>query len=133
MDAGSQQRRLHFDPALPAPAQKSLQGHSVATWNSGNAGASAAESNGNSALPAWGSLDVVTTHMSGGYLLSSRTNYTDEAVLTEHFTYHSDFGAQYFTVTAVVDDLGRSNITSSTFRKEPNGTRFNPTDCEIIR
>jgi hypothetical protein len=133
IDAGSQRRRLHFDPDMPAPSEKSLQGHSVATWNLGNAGASMTESSDVTTVPVWGSLDVVTTNMSGGYLLSSRTNYTDNAVLTEHFTYHADFGAEYFTVTAVVEDLGRSNITSSTFRKERNGSGFNPTDCEIVR
>jgi hypothetical protein len=134
LDAGSQRRRLHFDPDLPAPTQKSLQGFSRAKWDLGNAGASLLESgSGVPALPVWGSLDVVTSQMSGGFLLSSRTSYTDEAVLTEHFTFHSDFGAEYFTVTAVVEDLGSSNITSSTFRKERNGSKFQPTGCEIIR
>lgn len=134
MDAGSQRRLLHFDPDSRAPAEKSLQGYSVAQWDYGNAGAQFAESGSDvNQLPAWGSLDVVTTSMSGGYLLSSRTSYTDEAVLTEHFTRHSNFGADYFTVTAVVADQGRSNITSSTFRKERTGTNFEPTGCEIIR
>jgi hypothetical protein len=134
MDAGSQRRLLHFDSDEPAPMQKSLQGYSIARWNTGNAGARLAETSaGTPQLPEWGSLDVVTTNMSGGYLLSSRTNYTDEATLSEYFTWHSDFGADYFTVTAVVEDLGRSNITSSTFRRERNGSKFEPTGCEIVR
>jgi hypothetical protein len=134
MDAGSQRRLLHFDSQPPAGTENSLQGYSAAKWNYGNAGADFAQARDDAAkIPVWGSLDVVTTHMSGGHLLSSRTNYTDEAVLTEHFTYHSDFGAEYFTVTAVVADQGRSNITSSTFRKERNGRNFDQTGCEILR
>jgi hypothetical protein len=134
MDAGSQRRLLHFDSQAPAPTEKSLQGYSAAKWNYGNAGADFAQGrNDTTQLPVWGSLDVVTTNMSGGYLLSSRTSYTDEAILTEHFTRHTDFGAEYFTVTAVVEDQGRSNITSSTFRKERNGADFDPTGCEILR
>ena len=42
--------------------------------------------------------------MTGGYLLSSRAAYSENAVLTEHFTRHSDFGVDYFTVTAIVED-----------------------------
>jgi len=134
MDAGSQRRLLHFESDSPPPGEKSLQGYSAAKWNYGNAGAEFARTGNDAAqLPAWGSLDVVTMNMSGGYLLSSRTNYTDEAILTEHFTRHSDFGAEYFTVTAVVEDQGRSNITSSTFRKERDGSDFEPTGCEILR
>jgi hypothetical protein len=134
MDAGTQTRVLHFDPAAAAPAQKTLQGYSIAKWNTGNAGRNTPQSRDGNFVPRpWGSLEVETTNMSGGYLLSSRSNYTDEAKLTEHFTYHSDFGTEYFTVTAVVDDGGSQLITSSTFKKEPNGSKFSPMGCEIVR
>ncbi len=55
--------------------------------------------------PRWGNLKVVTTNLTGGYLLSSRNTYSENAVLTENFTRHSDFGAGYFTVTAVIEDV----------------------------
>ena len=52
-------------------------------------------------------------------------------MLTEHFTRHSDFGQEYFTVTAVVEDQGGGggrggalSTTSSTFKKEPNNSKF---------
>ena len=124
MDAGTQARILHFSPTSPSPSEKTLQGYSVATWEVGGAAAAA---------PRWGSLKVVTTNMRGGYLLSSRSSYSDNAVLTEHFTRHSDFGTDYFTVTAVVEDGASTRVTSSTFKKEPNGSKFNPTACEIVR
>jgi hypothetical protein len=134
LDAGSQRRVLHFDSAGAAPSGKTLQGYSVAAWQTGDRGRRGRAGGGTPATPpAWGSLEVVTTNMSGGYLLSSRSNYTDEAVLTEHFTYHEDFGDAYFTVTAIVDDGGTRNITSSTFKKEPSGAMFNRSGCEIKR
>ena len=66
-------------------------------------------------------------------MLSSRSSYSDNVVLTEHFTRHSDFGAEYFTVTAIIEDGPTTRVTSSTFKKESNGSKFNPTGCEIVR
>src|SRR5688500_1672187 len=134
MDAGKQTRLLHFG-AAPAPPQRTLQGHSVATWNTGarGGGGRGGPGGGGGAPPAWGSLQVVTTNMTSGYLLSSRAPYSETAVLTEHFTRHSDFGQEYFTVTAIVADGPTTRISSSTFKKEPNGSKFSPTGCEVVR
>ena len=85
------------------------------------------------APPAWGSLHVVTTGMTGGYLLTSRSNYSARAVLREQFVYHSDFGADYMTVVAIIEDGGSTGVTSSTFKKEADGSRFSPTACEVFR
>jgi hypothetical protein len=71
--------------------------------------------------------------MTGGYLLSSRSSYGENAVLTEHFTRHSDFGVEYFTVTAALEEGGQNRITSSTFKKEPDGSKFSKSGCEIVR
>jgi hypothetical protein len=130
MDAGKQTRLLHFTAAQP-PAERTLQGHSVAAWDVGRGGRGGRGAP--AAPPAWGSLRVVTTNMTGGYLLSSRASYSANAVLTEHFTRHQDFGTEYFTVTAVVEDGPLTRISSSTFKKEPNGAKFAPTGCEVIR
>jgi hypothetical protein len=134
LDAGKQTRLLHFG-AAPAPPQRTLQGHSVATWNTGarGRGGRGGPGGGAAAPPAWGSLQVVTTNMTNGYLLSSRAPYSENAVLTEHFTRHADFGTEYFTVTAIVADGPTTRISSSTFKKEPNGSRFSPTGCEVVR
>jgi hypothetical protein len=139
MDAGTQSRLLHFDRTQPPPTQKTLQGYSVATWDVGRAGGGFGGGGGNARggaappAPRWGSLRVVTTNVSGGYLLSSRNTYSENAVLTEHFTRHADFGAEYFTVTATVEDGGANRTTSSTFKKEPDGSKFSPTGCEVVR
>jgi hypothetical protein len=132
MDAGKQTRLLRFG-ATPTPPQRTLQGHSVATWNTGARGGGRGGGGAAPAPPAWGSLTVVTTNMTGGYLLSSRAAYSENAVLTEHFTRHADFGQEYFTVTAIVADGPTTRISSSTFKKEPNGSKFSPTGCEIVR
>jgi hypothetical protein len=139
MDAGNQTRLLHFVPITPAPGEKTLQGYSVASWelNAGarGGGRGGPPPGGPAAAPAprWGSLDVVTTNLSGGYLLSSRSAYSENAVLTEYFSRHTDFGQDYFTVTAQIQDGPMTRVTSSTFKKEPNGAKFSPGPCEIVR
>jgi hypothetical protein len=140
MDAGNQTRLFHFMPETPRPAEKTLQGYSVATWEL-NAGARggrggpppAGPGAGAPPAPRWGSMNVVTTSLSGGYLLSSRSLYSENAVLTEYFSHHSDFGQDYFTVTAQLQDGPVTRVTSSTFKKEPNGSKFSPGACEIVR
>lgn len=132
MDAGTQTRLLRFG-APPAPAEKTLQGYSVATWEAGGGARGGGARGGAPAAPRWGSLNVVTTNMKSGFLLSSRSQYSENAVLTEYFTRHTDFGTDYFTVTATVVDGGTTRTTSSTFKKEPNGSKFRPTTCEVVR
>src|SRR5205085_6813290 len=135
----NQTRLLHFNPAAPPPAEKTLQGYSVATWELGAAarggGRGGAPGPGApaAAAPRWGSLNATTTNLSGGYLLSSRSPYSENAVLTEYFSKHTDFGQDYFTVTAQIQDGPTTRVTSSTFKKEPNGAKFSPGPCEIVR
>lgn len=138
MDSGTQTRLFHFNTATAPPGEKTLQGYSIAAWEVGNAGRGGGRGGpggpgGAPAAPRWGSLKVVTTNMRVGYLLSSRSSYSDNAVLTEHFTRHSDFGVEYFTVTAIVEDGATTRVTSSTFKKEPNGTKFSPSGCDVVR
>ena len=110
MDSGTQTRLFHFNATVPPNTPKSLQGYSVATWETGRGGGGGFGGGGGNrgggapaAAPRWGNLKVVTTNLTGGYLLSSRNTYSDNAVLTENFSRHSDFGAEYFTVTAVIE------------------------------
>jgi hypothetical protein len=138
MDAGTQTRLLHFGQ-VPAPAQRTLQGHSVANWDTGAAGrgggfGGGGRGGGAPAAARWGQLRVVTTNTTGGYLLSSRNSYSENAVITEYFMPHSDFGAQYMTVmTSIEDGGGQPRIVSSTFKKEPDGSKFKPSGCEVVR
>ena len=125
-DAGRQTRTLRFGPADP-PAVGSWQGHSVASWESG-AGRAAGPG------PRWGSLRVVTTAMTAGYLRRNGVPYSGQAVLTEYFDRHSlPDGSEWITVTSIVNDpryLTQEFITSTDFKKEPDGSKWRPTPCE---
>jgi len=137
MDAGTQTRLLRFGQ-VPAPAQRTLQGHSVAVWDTGaRAGGFGGGGGGRGGAappaPRWGQLRVVTTNTTGGYLLSSRNTYSENAVITEYFMPHSDFGVDYMTVMTSIEDGGNPRLVSSTFKKEPNGSKFAPTGCDVVR
>jgi hypothetical protein len=131
-DAGTQTRLLRF-AATAAATEPTWQGSSAASW------VKQAQSRGlgfGGAPPAGaGVLKVVTTRMRPGYLRSNGVPYSDAAVVTESFVRHSDFGAEWFTVTTVVDDptyLTQPFITSSSFKKEPDDSKFAPTACETL-
>lgn len=136
MDSGTQTRTLHFGQS-PASAQRSLQGHSIASWETGaragGFGGGGGRGGAAPAAPRWAQLKVVTTNTTGGYLLSSRNTYSENAVITEYFAPHSDFGTDYMTVVTTIEDGGNPRIVSSTFKKEPNGSKFKPTGCEVVR
>jgi hypothetical protein len=135
MDAGKQTRLLHFGVTQAPPGEKTLQGYSIATWEVGGGGRGGRGGGAAAAPPAtrWGSLNVVTTNMKSGYLLTSRSVYSENATLTEYFTRHTDFGVDYLTVVAIITDPAGNHTTSSTFKKEPNGSKFSPTGCDIVK
>lgn len=112
-DHGLQKRHLRFDAAVPAGAAASMQGDSIARWEA----------------PA---LKVVTTHLSPGYLRKNGVPYSGDTVLTEYFNRYSAFGDEWLTVTTVVQDpkyLSREFITSSHFKRLPDGKSWRPTPC----
>jgi hypothetical protein len=137
-DAGSQRRIVYFADDAPVGGA-SLQGHSTASWEGAATGGRGGQRGfggraGNAAAdePRWDSLEIVTTDLTPGYLLTSRSWYGPDARLTELVRYHEDFGQPYFTVTAVIEENGQTtSVTSSTFRKESNDSRFERTACTI--
>jgi hypothetical protein len=143
-DAGSQRRVVRFGDAAPANSAPTLQGNSIGMWQLGNGGrrgrggpqvafGAPADGRGGAADRRWGSLEIQTTDLSPGYLLSSRSWYGDGATLTELIRFHEDFGQAYFTVTALIEQDGATiSRTSSTFRKERNDSGFDPGSCEIV-
>jgi hypothetical protein len=114
-DAGTQTRSFQFG-AAPKSAQPSWQGFSMATWD----------------MPGR-SLKVVTTNMRPGYLRRNGVPYSENAVLTEYFELAPlPGGGQMLLVTAIVDDpryLQTPFIVSSQFRKEADGSKWDPTPC----
>jgi len=134
-DAGTQTRLLHFGDAAAAPAgDGGWQGSSVARWQvAGPQRRGGAGRGRGAAPPPGGSLKVVTTRMRAGYLRKNGVPYSDKAIVTEYFDRHSEpNGDQWFTVTTIVEDptyLDDAFITSSHFKKEPDGAKWHPTPC----
>ena len=131
-DAGTQTRLFHFGGTGTKPSARSLQGFSVATWETGAAGGGGGGGFGTFAAGAMGGMKVVTTQLSPGYLRKNGVPYGENTVVTEYFDRHTDFGTEWVTMTTIVEDpqyLAQPFITSTHFKKEPDGSKWNPTAC----
>jgi hypothetical protein len=131
-DAGNQTRRLQFGAAPPAAA-RSLQGQSAARWfrQPQNRGIF-----GRGGPAAGGSLEVVTTNLTAGYLRPNGVPYSERAVVKEFFDSFTlpDNGGTWIIVTTVVDDptyLTQEFVISSQFKKESDASKWNPRPCDI--
>jgi hypothetical protein len=139
-DAGMQTRLLHFgDYKAPADAARTWQGVSVAQWQTPRPNVPMifrpAERTADAppVVPTGGSLRVVTTNLRGGYLRKNGVPYSENAVLTEHWDlYKRPNGEQWLTITTLVEDpqyLRTTRLTAPIFKKEPNGSKWDPTPC----
>jgi hypothetical protein len=112
-DAGMQTRLLHFN-SVPA-GERTWQGYSTAQWQ----------------RPA--SLRSATTNLRSGYLRKNGVPYSENAAVTEYFDIAPlPGGGQVLLVTTIVDDpqyLQQPFIVSSQFKKEANGSKWDPTPC----
>jgi len=127
-DAGTQTRLFHFSQGAAAAASssssgpRSWQGESTATWEP--------------ATPAGGgggSLRVVTSNLRAGYLRKNGVPYSERANVTEHFDVAPlPDGGTLLLVTTTVEDpvyLTGPYIVSPHFKKEPDGSKWDPTPC----
>ncbi len=109
-------------PPFLAGESASWQGHSVAEWQTPGG-----------ARPKSGSLKVVTTRLRPGYLRKNGVPYSANAVLTEYwdlFTLPS--GEAWITITSTVEDplyLRAPWLTALHFKKEPDGSKWDPSPC----
>jgi hypothetical protein len=81
----------------------------------------------------WASLKVVTTSFSAGWLRFNGVPYSEDALLTEYYDVFAEGDDVWFTVTTIVDDpeyLNEPFVTSSNFRREPNGSKWRPAPCK---
>ena len=128
-DAGTQTRLLHFDKSLKPAGERTWQGWSVAEWEFAGG-----EGRGAAGAARTGSLKVVTTNMRAGYLRKNGVPYSEDTTMTEYFDRHMDFGDQWFTVMAIVEDpkyLSQPFVLTTSFKKEPDNSKFRPTPCAI--
>jgi hypothetical protein len=123
-DAGMQTRLFRFVPVPAGRTERTWQGTSVARWET----ATARELSPAAAVTRSGSLTVVTTNMRAGYLRKNGVPYSENATLTEYF----DVAPQLLLATSVVVDpqyLERPFIVTSHFKKEADGSGWDPTPC----
>ena len=141
-EAGTQTRLWQFSPSEPpasaqsrpaAPSERSessgsWQGTSVAAWQLAGGGARRG-----GATPRGGSLRVVTTNMRPGYLRKNGIPYSANARLTEYINRTTEpNGDSWLVLTTVVEDpqnLTSRFVTSSHFKKVPDGSAWTPTPC----
>jgi hypothetical protein len=114
-DYGMQTRLFHFNSPPSSPGERTWQGYSTAEWDK----------------PA--SLKVATSNLRSGYLRKNGVPYSENAAVTEYFDIAPiPGGGQVLLVTTIVDDpqyLRQPFIVSSQFKKEADGSKWDPTPC----
>jgi hypothetical protein len=117
-DAGTQTRLFRFAAVASTSSPRSWQGESAATWEP---------------APGGGSLRVVTSNLQAGYLRKNGVPYSERATVTEHFDVAPLAGdGRLLLVTTIVDDpvyLTGPYVVSPHFKKEPDGSKWDPTPC----
>jgi hypothetical protein len=130
-DYGIQTRLLPFRAAAQATGAPGWQGASAAQWVMAAAARGGGEGRG--AGQRFGSMKSVTTRLRPGYLRKNGVPYSGNAILTEYWDVHREpNGDQWLVVTNVVDDplyLQTPWITSLQFKKESDGSKWEPTPC----
>jgi len=124
-DAGMQTRRFHFDNWEPLNSSPTWQGSSVAEWQVPRTAQGTA--------PKSGALKVMTTNIRSGYLRKNGVPYSAQAKLTEYWDLSTESNAdRWITITSSVEDsqyLRQPYITTLQFKKEADGTKWDPTPC----
>jgi len=140
-DAGMQTRTLHFgDWQAPPGAPRTWQGVSLAEWQTPRPNVPIilrpAERNAGDDLlsgPTGGSLKVVTTNLRPGYLRKNGVPYSADAVLTEYWeVFVRSNGEEWLTITTQIEDpqyLQRPRLVALPFKKEADGSKWDPTPC----
>jgi hypothetical protein len=132
-DAGTQTRLLRFGASKPPEGPPTWQGHSVAAWETAGGRGAGGRAAGGTPQPTFGNLKVVTTHMRPGYLRKNGIPYSADAVLTEYWDVNREpNGDLWLVVTSLVDDpkyLQQQYVTSPNFKKERDGSKWEPTPC----
>jgi hypothetical protein len=135
-DAGQQTRVLGFDAARPT-GPRSLQGFSVAEWEP--IGGRPYVLNGRRAATAaapGGTLKVVTTNLSEGWLRRNGAPYSESTTLTEYWDRVAfPNGDEFLAVTIVLNDptyLTGEYTRSAHFKREADASKWRPAPCRQI-
>jgi hypothetical protein len=157
-DAGTQTRLLELASAAQRPAgEATWQGFSRAEWQRppggnqnpvraqiGNSTGPIAPGGGgrgqrggpppSGSLTEGGALKVVTTGFRAGYLRKNGVPYSENATITEYFHRLPEQASSdvWLHVLTIVEDpryLNGEFLTSTHFKREGNGSKWNPTEC----
>jgi hypothetical protein len=122
-DAGTQTRLFHFAQSASATSAgpRSWQGESTATWERATG------------PDGGGSLRVVTSNLRAGYLRKNGVPYSERTTVTEHYDVAAlPDGSRILLVTTIVEDpvyLTGPYVVSPHFKKEADGSKWDPTPC----
>ncbi len=130
MDAGMQTRLFHFSQnAASAASQASAASSAARGWQ----GESAAAWERAAGPDGGGSLRVVTSNMRAGYLRKNGVPYSERTMVTENFDVATlPDGGKLLLVTTVIEDpvyLNGPYVVSPHFKKEADGSKWDPTPC----
>ena len=129
--AGGRGRAGFGGPGAGAPAPPAAAAPAAAAVPP--AGAARGRGPGAAPGPAAGSLKVVTTHLSAAWLRRNGVPYSDQTTMTEYFDrFATSGGDQWLIITTVVNDpryLTQDFVTSTHFRREPDGSKWDPSPC----
>jgi len=145
-DLGTQTRDVHFDRRMAA-GDRTWQGHAVAEWiglpppgrgrgRGGRGGDDEGDEGDEEPAARPGGLKVVTTNLRAQYLRMNGVPVSENATITDYLDLvPGPTGDEWLIVKTVVDDptyLSQPYITSSQFKKEADGSKWNPTPCEML-
>jgi hypothetical protein len=137
-DAGTQTRLFHFPLSRPAPGAPSLQGYSAAEWqlSQGGRGGRGGQGQPGALAQRGGSLKVVTTNMTSGYIRKNGVPYSDKATVTEYFDLVNEPGGeQWMIIKTILEDPqylgGAPFVVSTNLKKQPDAKGWNPGPCTV--
>jgi len=137
VDTGMQTRLFHFTTD-ESVGPRSRQGYSRATWEfSGDVGRQLVFGTATTSLDrvgVTGSLKVDTSNLLPGYLRRNGVPFSQDAFMTEYYSLIAEAdGNEYLVIQTFVDDptyLREHFVRTMQFRRERNGARRAPLDCE---
>jgi hypothetical protein len=125
IDSGTQTRLFRFGAIVAAGQAPQWQGHSIATW----------EATSRNAARRSAHLTVTTTRMRSGYLRRNGVPYSENATLQEYFDRFTEpNGDEWLVVDSILTDpqyLTQPYVTSTAFKKIPDGSGWDPTPCRV--
>jgi hypothetical protein len=124
-DYGMQTRLLHFGSWTPPGGAPTWQGDSVARWDIPQGRGAGG--------PGTGTLVVTTNRLRPGYLRKNGVPYSANATMTEYWDLIRERNGDLRILLLIqVDDptyLNQPWVVPVHFKKEPNGSKWDPTPC----